>query len=360
MMEIRVGRRVIGKGHTPLVIAEIGINHEGNFDKCIQMIDDAAAAGCECVKFQSHVIDDEMIPNNVIPGNAKESIWDIMSRCAFDEKQEILIKRYVDNKGLIYLSTPFSRAAADRLERMQVPWYKIGSGECNNYPLIEHIASFGKPIILSTGMNNLASITPAVAIFRKHRVPFSLLHCTSMYPTPYEKVRLGGMLDLGREFGDAVLGLSDHSLGNYTCFAAVALGASIVEKHFTSSKGWPGPDVPISIDPRELGELVLGTRAIHAALGGTKDILPEEQPTIDFAYACVVTTKDIAAGETLSRDNLWVKRPGTGEIKAVHFDSLLGRKAKRALRMNEQLRWQDVTADAAASTPESHVAGAPS
>jgi N-acetylneuraminate synthase len=266
-MELRVGKRVIGPGHSPLVIAEIGINHEGNFDKAIQMIDDALAAGCECVKFQSHVIEDEMIPNNVIPGNAKESIWDIMSRCAFDEKQEILIKRYVDQKGLIYLSTPFSRAAAERLERMEVPWYKIGSGECNNYPLIDHVASYGKPIILSTGMNDLRSIAPAVAVLRRRRVAFALLHCTSMYPTPYEKVRLGGMTALGREFNDAVLGLSDHSLGNYTCFAAVALGASIVEKHFTSDKTWPGPDVPISLDPRELADLVKGTRAIFAAAG---------------------------------------------------------------------------------------------
>ena len=347
-MEFRVGKRVIGPGSSPLVIAEIGINHEGNFDRAIQMIDDAHAAGCECVKFQSHVIEDEMIPNNVIPGNAKESIWDTMSRCAFDEKQEVLIKRYVDNKGLIYLSTPFSRAAAERLERMKVAFYKIGSGECSNYPLIDHIAAYDKPIILSTGMNDLRSIAPAVAILRRRRVPFALLHCTSMYPTPYEKVRLGGMLALGSTFSDAVLGLSDHSLGNYTCFAAVALGASIVEKHFTSNKTWPGTDVPISIDPRELAELVQGTRAIHAALGGTKEILPEEQPTIDFACACVVATRDIAEGETFGPDNLWVKRPGTGEIRAAHYEVLLGRRARRAVRMNYQLKWQDIAADAPA------------
>jgi len=345
MKDLRVGERIVGPGRPPLVIAEIGINHEGQFDKAVQMIDDAHAAGCECVKFQSHVIDDEMIPNDVIPGNAKESIWDIMSRCAFDEKQEISLQRYVDQKGLLYLSTPFSRAAAERLERMNVPWYKIGSGECNNYPLIELVASYGKPIILSTGMNDLRSIAPAVAILRARRVPFALLHCTSMYPTPYDKVRLGGMLALGREFEDAVLGLSDHSLGNYTCFAAVALGASIVEKHFTSDKTWPGPDVAISIDPTELGELVAGTRAIFAALGGTKDILPEEQPTIDFAYACVVTIRDIAEGEELTKGNVWVKRPGTGEIKAAHYGAVLGAKARRSLRQNEQLKWRDIAAD---------------
>ena len=165
----------------------------------------------------------------------------------------------------------------------------------------------------------------AVEILRAARVPFALFHCTSMYPTPYSKVRLGGLADLKAAFPDAVLGLSDHSLGNYTCFAAVPLGASLLEKHFTSDMSWPGPDVPISMDPAALADLVAGSRAIHEALGGGKTILPEEQPTIDFAYACVVTTRDVAAGELMGRDNLWVKRPGTGEIKAVHYEEVLGR-----------------------------------
>ena len=226
-----------------------------------------------------------------------------MVRCALDEDEERQIKAYVEVKGLIYLCTPFSRAAADRgSKRLGVQAYKIGSGECNNYPLISHIASFGKPVILSTGMNDLAldragSRDPPRAPACRSR----LLHCTSMYPTPYDKVRLGAIPALRERFPDAVIGLSDHSLGNYTCFGAVALGASILEKHFTSDMTWPGPDVPISIDPEGLRELVDGSRAIHAALGGTKDILREEQPTIDFAYACVVTIRDIVGGRGLDR-----------------------------------------------------------
>jgi N-acetylneuraminate synthase len=131
-------------------------------------------------------------------------------------------------------------------------------------------------------------------------------------------------------------------MGNYTCFAAVPLGARLLEKHFTSDKNWPGPDVPISIDPRELRELIEGSRAIHEALGGGKGILPEEQPTIDFAYACVVSIGEIPAGSALTMENVWVKRPGTGEIKAVHFEGLLGRKVKRAIPLNAQLRWDDL------------------
>ena len=341
-MSFDIAGRTIGAEYPPLVIAEIGINHEGNFQKALRMVDDAAAAGCECAKFQSHVIEDEMIPNDVVPGNATESIWDIMKRCALSEGEEIELKRYVEAKGMIYLCTPFSRAAAVRLEKLGVAAYKIGSGECNNYPLIRHIAAYGKPVILSTGMNDLESVAPAVEILRRARVPFALLHCTSMYPTPYEKVRLGALADLAERFPDAVVGLSDHSMGNYTCFASVALGARILEKHFTSDKSWPGPDVPISIDPRELRELIEGSRAIHAALGGGKGILAEEKPTIDFAYACVVSIREIPAGAALTMENVWVKRPGTGEIKAVHFDSLLGRKTKRAIPVNAQLRWDDV------------------
>ncbi len=225
---------------------------------------------------------------------------------------------------------------------MQVQAYKIGSGECNNYPLIEHIAANGKPVILSTGMNDLESIAPAVEILRKAKVRFALTHCTSIYPTPYDKVRLGGLSDLADRFPDAIIGLSDHSIGNYTCFAAVALGASILEKHFTSDKNWPGPDVSISIDPIELKDLIEGTRAIHSALGGSKSILPEEKPTIDFAYACVVSIRPIKQGEMLSSDNIWVKRPGTGEIKAVHFKDLIGRRVKHNIPEDTQLKWADL------------------
>ncbi|SVD71683.1 uncharacterized protein METZ01_LOCUS424537, partial [marine metagenome] len=184
-----------------------------------------------------------------------------------------------------------------------------------------------------------SSIQPAVEILRRKKVPFSLFHCTSMYPTPYEKVRLGALLDLQEAFPDAVLGLSDHSIGNYTCFGAIPFGARILEKHFTSDLSWDGPDIPISIAPSELQELITGSLAIYKALGGKKEILTEEQPTIDFAYACVVTVRDIAKGETFSEENLWVKRPGTGEVKAVHYDDLLGRKATMDISKNTQLKW---------------------
>src|SRR5262245_24409876 len=344
MARMQIGRRPIGDDSPPLVIAEIGINHEGDFAKAKRMIEDAAAAGCECVKFQCHVIEDEMIPaaGNVIPGNATESILTIMQRCALSDDEDRQLKSYAESLGMIYLSTPFSRAAADRLRKMGVVAYKIGSGECNNYPLVRHIASFGKPVILSTGMNDIDSVRPSVEILRAARVSFALLHCTSMYPTPYNQVRLGGIADLKAAFPDAVVGLSDHSYGNYTCLAAVALGARVLERHFTSDKTWPGPDVPISMDPVELRDLVVGSNAVFEALGGGKTILPDEQPTIDFAYACVVTTRAVRTGEVFSGENTWVKRPGTGEIKAKDYERVLGRTAARDLAAHTQIRWTDL------------------
>ena len=342
--EIIISNRKIGLDHPPFVIVEIGINHNGDMDKAIQMIMDACNQGAECVKFQCYILEDEMSRHarDVIPGNANVSIYEIMEKSTFTLEQTKHLKNLTESLGMIYMSTPFSRAAADRLEDLGVPAYKIGSGECNNYPLIEHIAKFGKPIILSTGMNSIESIRPAVEIFRKYKTPYSLLHCTSMYPTPYDKVRLGALELISQEFQDAVIGLSDHSLGIYTCLGSVPLGARILEKHFTSNKEWKGPDVPISIDPAELRDLINGSVAIHQSLGGNKEILEEEQVTIDFAYASVVSIQDIKEGDTFSYDNLWVKRPGTGEILAKQFTDLLGKKANRDIERDSQLRWDDV------------------
>ena len=171
------------------------------------------------------------------------SIYEIMEKCSLNEKEEIQLKNYVESKGMIFISTPFSRAAAERLERMKVSAYKIGSGECNNYPLLEHIAQFGKPVILSTGMNTIESIQKAVQIFEKANIPLALLHTTNLYPTPPELVRYGAMKELHEAFPNQVFGLSDHTTSNHACFGAVALGASILERHFTDYMERTGPDI---------------------------------------------------------------------------------------------------------------------
>jgi sialic acid synthase SpsE len=328
MPQFNIRGRQIGPDFPPFVIAEVGINHEGSLDKALQLVDAAVSAGAEVVKFQCHITEKEMIPTDMTPGKiSTERLWDIIKRCELSEQEERQIQKYCDNKGILYLSTPFSREAADRLDAMGVPAFKIGSGECNNIPLLEHIAHKGKPIILSTGMNDLASVRKSVAAILKYNVPVALLHCTSMYPTPYEKVRLGAIAELHSAFPDNVIGSSDHSMGIWTCLGAVALGASILEKHFTISRKWPGPDTGISIEPSELHELIEGSSAVWRARGGAKNILAEEQPVIDFAYATVVTIKAIRKGESFSLENVWVKRPGTGPLRAECLGDVLGRTA---------------------------------
>lgn len=342
--EFSIAGRKIGHEHPPLVIAEIGINHEGSLETAKKMVDAARRAGVEVVKHQTHIVADEMTAaaKKVIPGNARESIYEIMERCALNEADERSLKAYVEQSGMIFISTPFSRAAADRLESFDVPAYKIGSGECNNYPLLEHIAAFGKPVILSTGMNHLESIRKAVNIFDRKNVPVALLHTTNLYPTPTHLVRLGAMQQLHQTFPDKVFGLSDHTLNNHACLAAVALGASILERHFTDHMARTGPDIVCSMDENTCRNLIVATREIWQMRGGEKKAAAEEKVTIDFAFATVCTIKPVAKGEIFTKENIWVKRPGTGEIPAEHYSAVLGRKAACDLEADVQLKKSDV------------------
>ncbi len=342
--EIEIAGRRIGVAHPPLVVAEIGINHEGSLKTAFEMVDAAQRAGVEVVKHQTHVVSDEMsgAAKKVIPGNANISIYEIMERCALSEGDERRLQEYVESKGMIFMSTPFSRAAADRLQKMNVPAYKIGSGECNNYPLLKHIASFGRPIVLSTGMNTIESVRKAVDILEAAAVPYALMHTTNLYPTPPHLVRLGAMVELGTAFPQAVIGLSDHTTDNVACLGAVALGASILERHFTDRMDRQGPDIVCSMDEQACRDLIRQSRTLHAELGGTKGPAKEEQVTIDFAFATVVTIAPVKAGEVFTMQNLWVKRPGTGEIAAERFESLLGKKAARDIAADTHLTTSDI------------------
>ena len=341
--EISIAGRKIGPAHPPLVVAEIGINHEGSLQTAFEMVDAAKRAGVEVVKHQTHVVEDEMsgAAKKVIPGNAKISIYEIIERCALSEDDERKLQDYVESNGMIFISTPFSRAAADRLRSMNVPAYKIGSGECNNYPLLKHIASFGKPIVLSTGMNTIDGVRKAVDIFESARVPYALMHTTNLYPTPPHLVRLGAMVELAKAFPKAVIGLSDHTTNNVACLGAVALGASILERHFTDRMDRVGPDIVCSMDEQRCRELIEQSRILQSELGGTKGPAQEEQVTIDFAFATVVTIAPIKKGEAFTMTNLWVKRPGTGKIAAERFESILGKRASRDIPADTHLAETD-------------------
>lgn len=341
---ITISGRKVGQDYPPLVIAEIGINHEGSLEVAMQMVDAAKRAGIEVVKHQTHIVEDEMsgAAKSVIPGNADVSIYDIMARCALSEEDEKALKTYVEAQGMIFISTPFSRAAANRLQSMNVEVYKIGSGECNNYPLLEHIAKFGKPVILSTGMNTIESVSKAVAIFDNYNVPLALLHTTNLYPTPSHLVRFGAMIEMHKAFPNKVYGLSDHTLNNNACIGSVALGASILERHFTDHMQRTGPDIVCSMDEKESKQLIVSSQEVWSMRGGTKAPAKEEQVTIDFAFATVCTIEEIKKGEVFTEDNIWVKRPGTGDILAEHYNDILGKTAKVAIEKDKQVAWTDI------------------
>lgn len=344
MPNFKIGSRWIGDDFPPVVIAEIGINHEGSIDLAIQMADAAIDAGGEIIKHQTHVIEDEMSDEarQVIPGNADESIYEIMARCALSEQDEWRLMQHVQSRGAIFISTPFSRAAAERLRRFDVPAIKVGSGECNNYPLIRHISKMGKPVIISTGMNTIESVRPSVEILRSAGVPFALLHCTNVYPTPPHLVRLGALSSLRNAFPDAVIGLSDHTTSNFTCLGAVALGAAILERHFTDRMDRSGPDIVCSMDPDALSSLIEGAKVIFSARGGEKGPVAEEAATIAFAFASVVAIKDIEPGDLLSDENIWVKRPGGGDFSVIDYERLLGRRAVGRIAKGRQLKRDQV------------------
>ena len=339
-----IGNIKIGLNELPLVIPEIGINHNGSLKVAKEMVDSAHRAGVRLIKHQTHICDDEMsgAAKKVIPGNSNKSIYEIMKSCALNEAEERELKTYTESLGMIFLSTPFSRAAADRLEKMDVKAYKIGSGEMNNYPLLEHVASFGKPMIVSTGMNDLESIEKAVGILEKHNVPYALLHTTNLYPTKPEWVRLGAMQEIMKKFPNVPVGLSDHTLNNFACISAMALGASIVERHFTDTMTRQGPDIVCSMDESALKELLQAAKEVFLMRGGSKKPLPEEQVTIDFAFATVVAVDSIKKGELFTEKNIWVKRPGTGEIKAEDYQNLIGKRAACDINNDTQISWQMV------------------
>ncbi len=346
---MKIAHREISLSSPPLVIAEIGINHGGSLDVAKGMVLAAHRAGCEMVKHQTHFVEDEMTDEakQIFPPNADVSIWEVMARCALSKDDEIALKNYAESLGMIYISTPFSRAAADFLNDIGVQAFKIGSGECNHVPLIRHIASFGKPVIMSTGMQTIESMRPSVQVLEDAGIDYALLECTNLYPSPPEIVSLQGVTELRRAFPGAVVGFSDHSIGPEMALASVALGACILERHFTDTRYRKGPDISCSMDPAELKFLIDRSREIHTALNNPKVRTAPEEDVYRFARGSVVADKDLPAGHVITASDIWARRPGSGEISVQHFDRLLGAQLTRAVKRNQQLLWSDLSGVAA-------------
>jgi len=340
---MQIGNRKIGSNHKPIVIAEIGINHGGNIDVAKHMVNLAAKSGCECIKHQTHFVEDEMTneAKQIFPPNADTSIWDIISKCALSRDDEVILKKYTESLGMLYLSTPFSRTASDFLEEIGVLGFKIGSGESDNIALIRHIAKKGKPIIMSTGMQSINSIQKSVKILEDYNIDYALLECTNLYPSPPEIVSLQGINDIKQSFPKAVVGFSDHSIGSEMALASVALGACIIERHFTDTRYRKGPDIICSMDPTELSHLINRSEEIHTALHNKKHRTEPEEDVYRFARSSIVADKDLPHGHEITEQDIWARRPGTGEIPGFKFDEVIGKKLNRPVKHNEQLSWEN-------------------
>lgn len=340
---MKIANREISLRHAPLVIAEIGINHGGSLEVAKSMVTAARLAGCEMVKHQTHFVDDEMTDEakSIFPPNADKSIWHVMQECALSKDDEIALKKHAESLGLIYISTPFSRAAADFLNDIGVAAFKIGSGECNHLPLLRHIAAMGKPVIMSTGMQTIESMKPSVQILEDAGIDYALLECTNLYPSPPEIVSLQGVTDLRQAFPKAVVGFSDHSIGPEMALASVALGACILERHFTDTRYRKGPDISCSMDPAELRFLIDRSKEIHTALNNPKVRTAPEEDVYRFARGSVVADKDLLAGHVVTDADIWARRPGSGEISVQYFDQLIGKQLTQSVKRNQQLRWSD-------------------
>ncbi|HBV55904.1 MAG TPA: polyhydroxyalkanoate biosynthesis repressor PhaR [Rhodobacteraceae bacterium] len=341
---MEIAGRKIGPNHPPLVIAEIGINHGGDLTVAKEMVRLAAGAGCEMIKHQTHIIEDEMTEEakSIFPPNADVSIWHVMERCSLSQEDERELKRYSEELGMIWISTPFSRAAADFLEELDVPAYKIGSGEADNLPLIRHIARKGKPIIMSTGMQTIETLRASVQILEESGVEYALLECTNLYPSPAEIVSLRGVTDLKAAFPNAVVGFSDHSIGPEMALASVALGACILERHYTDTRYRKGPDIINSMDPSELRHIIDRSKEIWIAANNPKQRSSDEDSVYAFARSSVVADRDLPQGHVITEADIWARRPGSGEIAGFDFDKVLGKTLTRALVRNTQLKWSDL------------------
>ena len=340
MNTIKIDNKEIGPNNPTFIIAEAGINHNGNLDIAKQMIDEASKCGADAIKFQTHLPEHEMLPDTNTASYVGESLFKLLKRVELTKNDHIALKKHASTKRIIFLSTPFCIEAVDLLENINVPAYKVGSGELTNFPLLTHIAKTGKPIILSTGMSSLKEISESIKFIKKFNSPLAVLQCTSTYPCAYENVNLKVINPLKTTF-NVVTGLSDHTKGIYTSFAAIALGADIIEKHFTIDKTLPGPDQSSSIEPHELTSIVKGARDIELALGSSKKVLDEEIEVQQMARESIVSLTKIPTKTIITTDMISVKRPGTG-IPAKLLNTVIGKCTNKTILANTLISWKDL------------------
>lgn len=322
------------------IIAEAGVNHNGSFELACRLVDAAKAAGVDCIKFQTFK------SANLVSHNARKAAYqqdttgagsqiEMLRKLELSYDEFLRLKQYCDQAGICFLSTPFDFESIDFLNSIEMPFWKIPSGEVTNLPYLIALAKTGKPVVMSTGMCEMAEIRKAIQVLRENGTKeIRLLHCNTEYPTPYEDVNLRAMQTMRDAFGLEV-GYSDHTKGIEVPVAAVALGATVIEKHFTLDRSMEGPDHKASLEPDELAAMVSSIRHIEKALGtGDKTPSPSERKNLEVARKSIVARREIRAGEVFTAENITVKRPGTGISPMKWFD-VLGAKAPRDFHEDE-------------------------
>jgi len=340
MRNIKIANKLVGDGQPCFIIAEACDNHLGEMETAKQMALQSKLAGADAVKYQHHLPDEEMLKDGVpMSDNFNMPLYEFLQLYALSLEQHHELKEYCDEIGIIYMCTPFSKKAALEINDL-VPAFKIGSGELTDIPTLKVIAGLGKPMILSTGMSFLEEVDETVDAISKITDHFALMNCTSEYPPKYEDLNLGVIQTLQQRY-DVPIGHSDHSPDIYSCFAAVTIGAKIIEKHLILDRKQPGPDQSVSIEPFELYQLVDGIRKIEVSMGNEKKVNNLEKPIRTWARRSIVTLDSIPKGTELTEELIWTKRPGTG-VEAKHLEKFIGKKTTRDLKKDYLIQWEDI------------------
>ena len=330
----------VASGERPFIVAEAGVNFRDDIELGKAFIEEAAVAGADAVKFQTHVPEAEMVESEMRELDMGD-LYERMGVYELSMEEHRELKTYCEEHDVSFLSTPFSPAAVERLEELGVSAYKVGSGELTNHHLLQTIAETGKPMIVSTGMHDMATVRKTSELLKECNAEFMFLYCVSEYPTEPSDFNLG-LIDRMRSEFDVPVGFSDHSTGVEAAAVAMARGADLVEKHFTIDRRLPGGDQEVSIEPEELEELVNYATLCHETRGSEKDVRDGEAAIAEWARHSVVTAQQVTAGETLTAEDLTTKRPGTG-IPATEFSDVVGRTAARDIDADTMIQESDLT-----------------
>lgn len=342
MPKFNIAQRFVGEGHPVFIIAEACDNHMGDMVTALEMVRLAKLAGADAIKFQYHLPDEEMLPDTPMSSNMEIPLYEFLKRYALSLSQHKKLKKYCDEVGIQYICTPFCLKAAMELHKEGLlDVIKIGSGEMTDIPTLKHIANLRRPMIISTGMSSPEEIRETYDELIGQEVSLALMNCVSEYPPTYDDINYNFIGLMKNNFCRAVIGQSDHTPTLYTCYAAVAVGAKLIEKHVIINKLTPGPDQFVSIDFADLAELVRGIRIIEAASGSERKVHHKEREIRSWAFRSLVALRDIPAGSIVSADLVWSKRPGTG-IPAKRMKDVIGRMAIRDIKANTLIAWQDL------------------